>query len=91
MAIILRVDLSIPFTLRGKGRCLNTSLLDDPTFQDKLKAAWPEWNRHIPRFPSTVRWWELYVKRMVKILFTREDTERNSDRIRLENFYYAAI
>jgi len=32
MAVILRVHLSIPFTLRGKGRrCLNTSLLDDPT------------------------------------------------------------
>jgi len=92
MAVLLRVHLSIPFTLRGKGRwCLNTSLLDDPIFRDKLKAAWPEWKRHIPRFPSTVHWWELYVKRKVKIFFTRECAERKSDYIRPENFYYAAI
>lgn len=31
------------------------------------------------------------MKQMVKILFTREGTERNSGRIRLENVYYAAI
>ena len=87
MAVLLRVHLSIPFTLRGKGRwCLNTSFLDDLTLRDKLKAAWPEWKKHIPHLPSTVHWWELYVKHMVKILFTRENTERNSDRIRLENF-----
>jgi len=45
----------------------------------------------VPCFPSIVHWWELYVKRKVKILFTSEGTERNSDRTRLEDFYYSAI
>jgi len=92
LAVLLRVQLSIPFTSRGIGRWyLNTSYLDDSKFQDKLEASWKEWRKHVPCFPSRVHWWELYVKRKVKILFTNESTERNADRNRLENVYYSAI
>ena len=63
LALLLRVQLSIPFTRRGRGRWyLNNSYLDDSKFQDKLKASWTEWRKHVPRFPSIVHWWELHVK-----------------------------
>ena len=88
LAVLLRVHLSISFTRRGRGRWyLNTSYLVDPKFQDKLKTSWTEWRKHVPRFPSIVHWWELYVRRKVKILFTSEGTERNSERTRLEDLY----
>jgi len=65
--------------------------LDETKFHDKLKPSWKKCWKHVPRFPRIVYWWELYVKRKVKILFTSEGTERNSDRTRLEDFYYSAI
>ena len=92
LAVLLRVKLSIPFTRRGRGGWyLNNSYLDDSKFQDKLKASWKEWRKHVPSFPSVIHWWEFYVKQTVKILFTSEGTERNSDRNRLENVCYSAI
>ena len=91
LAVLLRVQLSIPFTHRERGRwCMNTSYLAESHFRDKLKIEWTEWKKHIPRYHSIIHWWEHCVKRMVKILFTREGTERNAYRNRMENFFYEA-
>ena len=65
---------------------MNISYLNDLPFQDKLKEAWNEWKTHLPQYPDIVHWWDQYAKRMIKSLFTREDTERNMDRIKMENF-----
>jgi len=57
LAVILRVQLSIPFTHWGRGRwCMNTSYLVESHFQDKLKIEWTEWKKHIPRYQSIVHW-----------------------------------
>jgi len=38
MAVLVRINLMIPFIHTGRGRWyMNTSLLDDPHFRDKIK------------------------------------------------------
>ena len=43
------------------------------------------------RYPDMVKWWAQYVKRKIQRMFIREGTERNTDLIQLENYYYAVI
>jgi len=87
MAVLVGINLMIPFIHRGKRRWyMNTSLIDDPHFRDNIKMEWSEWKKHIRRYPSIVHWWEHHVKRKVKYIFVHEGTERKSDRNRMGNF-----
>jgi len=43
------------------------------------------------RYTDIVHWWDKYVKRMIKTIFIREGTEKNTDRTQMENLYYAAV
>ena len=70
---------------------MNISYLNDLPFQDKIKEEWIEWKTHMSRYPDIVHWWDQYSKRLIKHLFTREGTERNNDRIKMENLHYTAI
>ena len=50
MAVLVRINLMIPFIHRGRGRWyMNTSLLNDPHFRDEIKRDWSEWKKHIHR------------------------------------------
>ena len=92
MAVLVRINLMIPFIHRGRGRWyMNTALIDDPHFRDGIKMEWSEWKNHICWYPSILHRWEHHVKRKVKYLFVRERTERKLDCNRMENFYYATI
>ena len=92
LAVYLRVNLAFPFIHRGRGRWrMNVSYLSDRDFQGKVPVAWAEWKRHVHRYPDMVNWWVHYVKRKIRALFTKEGTDRNYDRVTMENFYYAAI
>jgi len=43
LAVLIRIKLATPITLRGRGRwCMNTSLLKDVPFRRKLRAEWNE-------------------------------------------------
>jgi len=65
--------------------------LNEPPFRNKVKEACAQWNTHVSRFSDIVQWWDRYAKRMIKLLFIREGTERNRDRKQTENFYYTVI
>ena len=48
MAVLVRINLMIPFIHRGRGRWyMNTALIDDPHFRDGIKMEWSEWKNHI--------------------------------------------
>ena len=70
---------------------MNTTLLNDEPFRMKIRGAWNKWKQHIHRFPDIVHRWVQYAKQKVKRLFINEGAERNADRRRMEDFYYAAI
>ena len=91
LAVYLRVNLAFPFIHRGRGRWrMNVSYLSDRDFQGKVPVAWAEWKRHVHRYPDMVNWWVHYVKRKIRAIFAKEGTERNYDRVTMEDFYYAA-
>ena len=92
MAVLLRIDLSIPFVHRGRGRWqMNTSFLKDRTVQQKISETWEECREHMHRYPDMVKWWAQYVKRKIQTMFIWVGTERNTDRRQMENYYYAVI
>jgi len=92
LAVLIRVKFATPIIFRGRGRWyMNTSLLKDAPFRRKVRDVWNEWTKHIKRYPDIMHWWVHYVKQKIKLLFTKEGTERNADRRRLEDFYYTVI
>ena len=70
---------------------MNTSFLKDAPFRRKLREAWNKWTQHIKRYADTTHWWVHYVKKQIKLLFPREGAERNSDRRRMEDFFFTVI
>jgi len=92
LAVLIRIKLATLIILRGRGRWfMNTSFLKDAPFRRKLREAWNEWTQHIKRYADIRHWWVHYVKQKIKLLFTREGAGRNSDRRRMEDFYYTVI
>ena len=92
LAVSIRLKLTAPNVHRGRGRWrMNTTLLNDESFQMKIWDSWEEWKQHIGRFPDIVQWWVHYMKQKVKSLFIQEGAERNADWRRMEEFYYSAI
>jgi hypothetical protein len=79
-------------TVRGKGRwMMNTSFMEDATFNRKLREGWKEWTPTIKRYPEITQWWTQFVKKRIKSLFIQEGAKKNSDRRRLEDFYHRVI
>jgi hypothetical protein len=92
MAVIIRIAISTPPPTRGRGRWkMNTRLMDNNTFRERLAVEWTAWKRTVQCFPSKTWWWNQYVKRKIKIICTSVGTELNTDRRDLENIYYTAI
>jgi hypothetical protein len=92
LAVLLRIILDTPFTLRGKGRWrMNTSILNDTHFQKKFEEEWKGWTRHTDRYQDIQKWWAEYAKKKIQILCKREGAERNADRRQLEDFYYTVM
>ena len=47
--------------------------------------------KQIARYPNIVQWWVCCAKRRIKSMFIKESAERNSDKIKMEKFYYTAL
>jgi len=88
LAVLLKVNLSKPIIHRWR---MNTSFLNDTSFRLRIKDTWTEWTKHIRRYVDIVQWWVYYVKRRIESLFIREGAERNSNRIKMEGFYYRTL
>ena len=92
LAVLLRIQLATPRTLRGKGRwIMNTSFMEDPSCRRKIREEWKEWTKTIKRYLDITQWWTQFVKKRIKRLFIQERTEQNSNRRRMEDFYYSVI
>jgi len=92
LAVLFRIQLATPRTLRGKGRwIMNTSFMEDPSFRWKLPEEWKEWTKTIKRYLDITQRWTQFVKKRIKRLFIQEGTEQNSNRRRMEDFYYGVI
>ena len=71
LAVLLRVNLAIPFTHRRYGRWRINVYLSDRDFQGKVSVGWVEWKRYVHVYPDMVHWWVHYVKRKLRALFTK--------------------
>jgi hypothetical protein len=80
LAVLLRVNLAIPFTHRRHGRWrMNVSYLSDRDFQGKVSVGWVEWKTHVHVYPNMVHWWVHCIKRKIRAIFAKEGTERKND------------
>jgi len=92
LAVILRITLDTRNTCRGRGYwMMNVSLLNEPTFMQRIQEEWVRWQNRKKYYPNPVLWWERFVKKTLKLTFQREGAERRRDRETLKNFYYKAI
>ena len=92
LAIVLRMASSDPIPTRGRGYWrMNTAVLGEGSFRQLLQCKWETWWSHRKYYPTALMWWERYVKRMLRQIFTWEGAARRRDRRSLENFYYEAI
>jgi len=66
---------------------MNVSFLGESTFQDKLRTYWARWQRQMKHYPDRLMWWERYFKRMIRLLFIQEGSERRRDHLFMENVY----
>ena len=90
--VILRLTMDVSCSPRGKWYWrMNVSFLNDPAFLQTTKENWEEWRTHMKCYPNGVMWRCRYVKRTIRLLFSREGADRRRDRIEMENFYYSAI
>jgi hypothetical protein len=57
-AVILRISIDAPLTLRGRVYWkMNVSLLQDATFMSVVTTQWTRWQQHKRFHPNTVMWW----------------------------------
>ena len=52
---------------------------------------WAKWQQQMKHNPDRITWCKRYVKRMIRLLFIQEGSERRRDRSTMENFYYEAL
>jgi len=89
LAIVMRMETSDPIPVRERGLWrMNTTLLDEAGFRQLLQEKWDFWRTHKKYYPTTMMWWEMYVKRMLRQTFIWEGTMRRRDRRTMENFCY---
>jgi hypothetical protein len=75
-AVTIRIATDKPPN-RGRGYWkMNTILLQEKTFSDKLAEEWANWKIKVKYYQTTVMWWTRCVKQRRKILFTMEGAER---------------
>jgi hypothetical protein len=92
LAVVMRMESNDPELTSGRGFWrMNTTLLRETDFKQLLQEKWEYWRTHKKYYPTTLMWWERYVKRMSRKLFTWEETERRCDRRAMEDFYYEVI
>lgn len=70
---------------------LNATLLQGEGSKDKLKQQWDSWKTKQHKYSSLTQWWEMYVKKEIKIFFRREGRERAREERGREDFYYSCI
>jgi hypothetical protein len=70
---------------------MNTILLQETPFQEKLRHQWERWAQQRKHYPDTVIWWERFVKRKIRHLFLSEGTERRWEETTMENFYHVCL
>jgi hypothetical protein len=70
---------------------MNASLLYETDFLLRLGAEWEQWRTHEKYHPNWVLWWDRYVKRMIRLTFQHDSSERRRDHADMEHFYYTAI
>jgi hypothetical protein len=91
-AVIIRIAIDTPLPTRGRGYWkMNTQLLQDRTFCEKLQNEWEKWKTQKKHYPTSVMWWNRLIKRKIEQQFTTEGAERRRDRVQMETFYYEAI
>jgi hypothetical protein len=91
-AVILRIAISEPLTLRGRGYWrMNVTIMSDKNFQTIIQKQWAKFKTHKKYYPHSVMWWARYVKRMIRQLFINKGTECRRDRLAKETFYYDAM
>jgi hypothetical protein len=90
-AVITRIAIETPLTIRGRGYWrTNIGLLKEKTFRN-TKEQWEKWKGHTRHNPNCVLWWDRYAKRIIKHPFIAEGMERRRDRQKMEIFYYEDI
>jgi len=91
-AVTVRLSLETQSTRFRRGYwMMNTSMLHEQGFLAKVHEEWMRWKTHAKYHPNRVLWWDRYVKRMVRLTFQSEGTERRRDRVAMENYYYTVI
>jgi len=64
LSIVMRMESSDPIPVRGRGLWhMNTTIPDEAGFQQLLQEKWDFWRTHKKYYPTTMMWWERYVKR----------------------------
>jgi hypothetical protein len=70
---------------------MNVSLLDETTFKGQLQQEWSQRRQQERKYQDGVAWWESYVKRNIRYMFTKEGKERSRAEAMNENFVYTSI
>jgi hypothetical protein len=91
-AVILRLATTTPPPTRGRGHWeMNIQLMSDKVFCDTITKERDTWKQHIKYYPTTVLWWNRFVKRRIKMTLVTKGAERQRDRKTMETFYYVTI
>jgi hypothetical protein len=77
LAVIVRITMNRPLTLRGRG-CwrLNVSL-NDKNVQSTLRKQWTKRKTHKKYYSYSAMWRGRYIKKTIQQLFINEGTERS--------------
>jgi hypothetical protein len=54
-------------------------------------VEWEQWKTHEKYHPNRILWWDRYAKRMIRLTFQREGSERRRGHANMEHFYYTVI
>jgi hypothetical protein len=92
MAVTIRLSIQSQGTRHSNSYWnMNTLILRETVFLQKLKKEWEQWKSHEKYHPNRVQWWDRYVKHGIRIIFQREGAERRRDHINTEHIYYTAM
>ena len=91
LAVVLRIAIDTPLTLRGRVYWRLNISLSDKNFHSILRKQCAKWKRHKKYYSHSVMWWGRYIKRMIRQFFINEGPERLRDRLAMATFYHDAI
>lgn len=74
---VIQLSLDTPLARRGQGYWkMNTTLLDEAPFKDKLRKQWAQWLNQGKHYSDRRKWRGSYAKKKISQLFMQEGTVR---------------